>query len=306
MRIAVLDDYQRVFESLEAAKKLRGHEVVTFSDTVRSPEEIARRLAGFDAVILTQQRTPFPRPVVEALPASVRVLSQTGRSTTHIDVEACTKRGVRVIAAGQGDASAPAELTWALILASRRHVVDEVNALRRGQWQTTLGTGLAGQTLGVWGFGRIGSRVAEVGRAFSMRVLCFGREGTATRARAAGFEVASSREALCEASDVLTLHLPLNAETKGLVTLADLQRMKRDALVVNTSRAGLFAVGALEAALDRGTPGFATLDVFDEEPTPAGLPLLQRANVLATPHLGYVTRATYEQYFSAAIDALLT
>lgn len=306
MRIAVLDDYQRVFESLEAAKKLRGHEVVTFSDTVRTPEEIARRLEGFDAVILTQQRTPFPRAVVEALPASVKVISQTGRSTTHIDVEACTKRGVRVIAAGQGDASAPAELTWALILASRRHVVDEVNALKRGQWQTTLGTGLAGQTLGVWGFGRIGARVAEVGRAFSMRVLCFGREGTATRARAAGFEVANSREALCEASDVLTLHLPLNAETKGLVTLADLQRMKRDALVVNTSRAGLFAKGALEAALDQGTPGFAALDVFDEEPTPAGLPLLQRANVLATPHLGYVTRATYEQYFSAAIDALLT
>ncbi len=304
MRIAVFDDYQRVFTSLEAAKKLQGHEVVTFSDVVRTPEEIAARLEGFDAVVLTQQRTAFPRAVVDALPASLKLICQTGRSTTHLDVEACAARGIEVMLGGQGDPSAPAELTWALILASRRHVVTEVNALRAGTWQTTLGTGLAGQTLGVWGFGRIGARVAEVGRAFSMRVVCFGREGSATRAKAAGFEVAPSRAALLQESDVLTLHLPLNEQTRGLVTLEDLKQLKPTALLVNTSRAGLISPGALEAALEAGTPGFAALDVFDEEPTPRELSLLKRPNVLATPHLGYVTRATYEHYYQSTLAPL--
>lgn len=305
MRIAVLDDYQDAFRTLGAAKKLGGHEVVCFRDSVRTAPELAARLEGFDAVILTQQRTAFPREVVDALPASLRLISQTGRHTNHLDLDACARRGITVVSAGQGDASAPTELTWALILAHHRQLVPEVNALKAGTWQTSLGTGLAGKTLGVWAHGRIGSRVAEVGRAFGMRVLCFGRDASLGRARAAGFEVSPDRETFFTRSDVLTVHLPLTQETRGSITRADLARMKPTALFVNTSRAGLLAPGALEAALDGGAPGAAALDVFDEEPLPAGHPLLGRPNVLATPHLGYVTRETYEAYFSAAIDALL-
>ncbi|MFZ5441807.1 MAG: D-2-hydroxyacid dehydrogenase family protein [Myxococcota bacterium] len=303
MRIAIFDDFQRAFPSLAVARRLGSHEVVSFADVVRGPEEIAARLEGFDAVVLTQQRTAFARDVVEALPASVKLIIQTGRSAAHLDLDACSARGIRVALGGQGDPSAPAELTWALILGARRGLVTEANALREGHWQTTLGLGLAGQTLGVWGFGRIGTRVAEVGRAFGMRVLCFGREGTATRARAAGFEVADSREALLRESDVLTLHLPFGKDTKHLLTLELLRLMKRDALLVNTSRAGLLAPGALEAGLDAGTPAFAALDVFDEEPLPDDSPWRRRANVLATPHLGFVTRQVLERYYSDALDA---
>lgn len=304
MRIAVLDDYQSVFSSLDAARRLSGHQVVTFSDSVTGAA-LARRLEGFEAVLLTQQRTAFPREVVDALPSSLRFIAQTGRNTSHLDLEACARRNIKVVSAGVGTPAAPAELTWALILASRRHLVTEVNALQAGTWQTTVGTTLSGSTLGLWAFGRIGAIVAQVGRAFGMRVLCFGREASTARAKAAGFELASSREQLFAEADVFSLHLPLSPETKGLVTAADLRRMKPTSLFVNTSRAGLLAPGALEQALDAGTPGFAALDVFDEEPLPARNGLLTRRNVLATPHLGYVTRETLESYFKSAIDVLL-
>lgn len=305
MRIAVLDDYQDVFRTLEAAGRLAEHQVVCFRDAVKTPAALAARLEGFDAVILTQQRTAFPREVVEALPTSLRLISQTGRNTNHLDLEALAHRHITVVSAGLGDPAAPAELTWALILAHHRRLVPEVTALAAGTWQTGLGTTLSGKTLGVWAFGRIGARVAEVGRAFGMRVVCFGREGSLTRAKTAGFALAANREQFFAQSDVLTLHLPLTPDTRGLVTLEDLLRMKPSALLVNTSRAGLLAPGALVAALDAGAPGAAALDVFDEEPLPEGHPLLRRANVLATPHLGYVTRESYETYFGAAIEALL-
>lgn len=302
MRIAILDDYQRCFPTLAVAQRLAAHEVVSFTAPI-AQADLAARLAGFDAVVLTQQRTGFPREVVDALPPRLRLIVQTGRNASHVDLDACTARGIRVALGGQGDPSAPAELTWALILAARRVVVNETNALREGRWQTTLGTGLAGQTLGVWGLGRIGGRVAEVGRAFGMRVLCFGREGSATRARAAGFEVAPTREALMRESDVLTLHLPFGKDTKHLVTLELLRLLRPGALLVNTSRAGLLAPGALEAGLDAGTPAFAALDVFDEEPLPPDSPWRTRPDVLATPHLGFVTRQTLERYYADAFTA---
>lgn len=304
MRIAVLDDYQQVFSTLDAARLLHGHEVVTFFDSIRGAA-LASRLDGFDAVVLTQQRTAFPREVVDALPARLRFIAQTGRNTSHLDLEACARKNIKVVSAGVGTPAAPAELTWALILASRRNIVAEVNALHAGTWQTTVGTTLSGSTLGIWAFGRIGSIVAQAGRAFGMRVLCFGREASTTRAKAAGFEVTPTREQLFAEADVLSLHLPLSAETRGLVTASDLKIMKRSALLVNTSRSGLIAPGVLETALAAGTPGFAGLDVFDEEPLPLGNPLLANPRVLATPHLGYVTRETLESYFSSAIDVLL-
>lgn len=303
MRIAVLDDYQDVFKTLAAARKLDGHEVVTFKQALRG-DALLTALDGFGALVLTQQRTALPREAVERLPASLRLIAQTGRNTGHLDLDALHARGVKVIAAGLGDPAAPAELTWALILAHARHLVREVNALKAGAWQTSLGTTLHGKTLGVWAFGRIGSRVAEVGRAFGMRVVCHGQEGSTSRAREAGFEVVT-REALFEQSDVVTLHLPLAPGTKGIVTLKDLRRMKGTALFVNTSRAGLVQPHALRQALDEGALGGAAVDVFEEEPVEPGDALVARHDVLATPHLGYVTRESYELYFGAAIDALL-
>jgi D-3-phosphoglycerate dehydrogenase len=303
MRIAVLDDYQDVFRTLDAAKRLAGHEVVTFSRALRG-DALCAALDGFDAVVLTQQRTALPREAVERLPASLRFVAQTGRSTGHLDLDALAQRDVKVLTAGLGDPAAPAELTWALILASRRHVVQEANALRSGRWQVGLGSTLQGKTLGVWAFGRIGSRVAEVGRAFGMRVVCHGRAGSLDRAKAAGFEVMPDRAAFFGACDVVSVHLPLTPGTRGLVRAQDLAAMREDALFVNTSRAGLLEPGALLDALSRGRPGFAAVDVFDEEPTPADEPLLSLPNVLATPHLGYVTRESHEAYFGATLEAL--
>jgi D-3-phosphoglycerate dehydrogenase len=202
---------------------------------------------------------------------------------------------------------ATSELTWALILAARRHIVEEANALKQGHWQTTVGDGLAGRTLGVYAFGKIGAMVAKVGHAFGMRVLCWGREGSRARAAEAGFEVAVSRESFFAELDILTLHIPLNKETRGIVTAADLGRMKPGALLVNTSRAGLIEPGALLQALKAGRPGRAAIDVYDDEPVtnPASEKLLSMPNVLCTPHLGYVERSNYEKLYGGTIDAIL-
>jgi D-3-phosphoglycerate dehydrogenase len=221
-------------------------------------------------------------------------------------MEACTEHGIVVAAAGSGSPHATAELAWGLILASVRHIPREVGALKAGVWQTTVGTGLQGKTLGIYAFGRIGSLVAAVGRAFGMQVICLGRDGSLAKARAAGFAVAASREAFFESSDVISLHLPLNGETRGLVTRADLTRMKASALIVNTSRAQLIEDGALVAALRQGKPGWAATDVFEDEPVVGGRhPLLAMANVICTPHLGYVEKQALESFYGGAIDSIL-
>ncbi|MFO0727662.1 MAG: D-2-hydroxyacid dehydrogenase family protein [Myxococcota bacterium] len=300
MKVAILDDYPGAVESLRAYQKLAKHEVQIFRDHLQGPA-LAQRLAGFEAVVLLQQRCPIDAAVLKALPA-LRFISQTGRNLSHLDVEAATQQGIVISAGGAGPPFATAELTWALILASRRGLVAEANALQRGQWQTQIGAGLAGQNLGIYAFGRIGSAVARVGRAFGMRVVCWGRQASLARAQAEGFERASAREAFFEEMDVVSIHLPLSQQTQGLVGAEDLGRMKRDALLVNTSRAGLIGDAVLAAALDRGRPGFAAVDVYEHEPIAADHPLLGRPNVLMTPHLGYVERSTYEQYFEVAFD----
>ena len=304
MRVAVLDDYAGAFERLPAAARLEGHEVVSFADSVTGAA-LAERLDGFDAVILLQQRTAVPREVVERL-TTVRLLSQTGRNTSHLDVAACTERGITVSAGGAGGPQATAELTWALILATLRHVPEEVHRLRSGQWQGSVGTGLHAKTLGIYGFGRIGSLVAEVGRAFGMRVLVWGREGSLARATEAEYAVASSRAAFFTGCDVLSVHLPLTAETAGIVTAEDLALMRADALFVNTSRAAIVAPGALVAALETGHPGQAAVDVFETEPVlGASDPLLALPNVTATPHLGYVEWDVLARLYDAAVDQVL-
>lgn len=305
MKIAVIDDYQDAFRTLRCYSKLRDHEVLVYTDSERDPARLAERLKDAEVVVLTQQRSPFPRAVIERLP-KLKLIGQTGRAATHVDLQACTEKGIVVSAGGSGNPNATAELTWGLLFAALRHLPFEVKRLREGHWQSTLGTGVRGKTLGIYAFGKIGSIVAAAGKAFGARVVCWGREGSTGRARAAGFEVAGSREEFFSAADFLCLHLPLNKETRGIVTRADLGRMKPTALIVNTSRAGLIADGALVEALKAGRPGFAAVDVYEDEPViGADHPLLKMENVTCTPHLGYVTRESYEEYYDTVVEDVL-
>jgi D-3-phosphoglycerate dehydrogenase len=305
MKVAILDDYQDAFRALKCAAKLKGHEVTTYRDTVKDPAKLAERLDGHDAVILLQQRTPVPRAVVVKL-TRLKLISQTGRNANHIDLAACTEKGIVVSGTGAGAVNHTAELAWGLIFSALRHIPDEVQRLKAGQWQTTIGTTVAGRTLGVYAYGRIGSIVARAGKAFEMRVVCWGREGSTGRAKADGFEIAPNREAFFEMCDIVSLHIPLNKETRGIVTHADLARMKPTALIVNTSRGPIIEKGALEKALKEGRPGQAAVDVYDDEPVlGGGHPLLKMDNAVCTPHLGYVDRDTYEKYYGGAVDAIL-
>ena len=305
MKIAILDDYQDVFRTLKCYPRLKGHDVAVYHDSEKEPAKLAERLKGTDAVILLQQRTPFPRAAAERA-TTLKVISQTGRNVNHIDVAACTEKGIVVCGSGAGQVNHTAELTWGLILSVLRHLPEEVQRLKAGRWQTTIGTTVVGRTLGIYAYGRIGSLVAKVGRAFEMKVICWGREGSTAKARADGFEIASSREAFFENSDIVSLHIPLNKETRGIVKHADLARMKPTALIVNTSRGPIIEEGALVRALKEGRPGYGAVDVFDDEPVLNGNhPLLKMDNVVCTPHLGYVDRDTYEKYYGAAVDNLL-
>ena len=305
MKIAVIDDYQDAFRTLRCYPKLKGHEVLIYNDTEKDPARLAERLKEVEAVILTQARSSFRRALIERLPR-LKFISQTGRSTGHIDIYACTEYGVLVSAAGFATPHPTAELTWGLILAVLRHIPYEAQRLREGYWQSTIGNCVKGKTLGIYAYGRIGSLVAHVGRAFGARVLCWGREGSLERARAAGYEAAASRRAFFADSDILSLHLPLNAETLGIVTAEELACMKPSALIVNSSRAGIIVEGALVEALKAGRPGSAAVDVFEDEPVlGAAHPLLKMDNVIATPHLGYVEKENYELYYGLVVDQIL-
>jgi D-3-phosphoglycerate dehydrogenase len=305
MKIAVIDDYQDAFRRLECYARLKGHDVIVFNDTEKDPAKLAERLKDADIVVLTQQRSRFPRAVVERLP-KLKLISQTGGNIAHIDKAACTERGVLISGAGRGNPNPTAELTWGLILSALRCIPYEVQRLKEGHWQSTVGDSLQGMTLGVYAFGKIGSVVARVGKAFDMRVVCFGREGSTARAREAGFEVAASREDFFSSADVLTLHLPLNAETRGIVKRADLARMKPTALIVNTSRAPLIEEGALVEALKNGRPGRAAVDVYEDEPVlGASHPLLKMPNAVCTPHLGYVETGNYGAIYGTAVDNIV-
>jgi len=293
MKIAVIHDYADVFRTTRAYQRLQGQDVVVHTDAYTDPARVVELVSGCEAVLLTQQRVPVTREIVARLP-DLRFISQTSANVYHIDLAACTEHGV-VVSAGRGGGgggrtpySTTAELTWGLILASPRHLPFEVERLKQGHWHTTVGTRLEGHTLGIYAFGHIGAAVARVGRAFGMKVVCWGREGSTARARAEGFEVAKSRE------------------TRGIVTADDLARMKSTALLVNTSRAPIIAEGALVAALAKGRPGFAAVDVYETEPVVGGAhPLLTMSNALCTPHLGYAEQEGYEGIYAGGVERLL-
>jgi len=307
MRVAILDDWFDTLRTLPCFEKLAGHDVTVFTDHVEDPETLARRLAeaGTEALVLIRERTEVRAPLLERLP-QLRLISQ--RSVyPHIDIDVCTALGI-VVSSDQhaGTPSyAAAELTWALVLAALRQLPQEVASLQAGLWQAGVGRTLRGKTLGIYGYGRIGAVVATYGRAFGMDVLAWSRAESLERARADGVMAAHDRAELFAASDVLSLHLRLVPSTRGIVTTADLASMRPDALLVNTSRAGLIQLGALVAALGAGRPGMAALDVYETEPLlDRDDPLLTMDNVLCTPHIGYVTREEWDVQFSDIFDQI--
>lgn len=315
MNIIILDDYQDAVRKLDCAAKLEGQQFKVFTNTVKGLGQLSVRLRDAEILIPIRERTLFNRQLLEKLPR-LRLIAQTGRVGPHIDVEACTRLGIAV-AEGVGSPQAPAELTWALIMAAMRRLPQYIGNLKHGAWQQSglkagsmppnfaLGMSLAGKVLGVWGYGKIGKIVAGYGKAFGMDVRVWASEEGRARAQADGVAVFGSREDLFEQSDVLTVHLRLADRTRHVVTLADLSRMKPTSLFVNTSRAELVEDSALVAALNRGRPGMAAVDVFESEPILQGHPLLRLENAVCTPHIGYVEQNSYELYFNAAIDNAL-
>lgn len=312
MNIIILDDYQDAVRKLKCAARLEHLNAKVFTNTVKGIGQLSVRLRDAEVLVLIRERTHFPRQLLEKLP-KLKLIAQTGRIGPHIDIDTCTRLGIAV-AEGTGSPVAPAELTWALIMAAMRRLPQYIGNLKHGAWQQSglksasmpsnfgIGMVLKGKTLGIWGYGRIGQLVAGYGRAFGMHVIVWGSEASREKARADGHTPAESREALFEQSDVLTLHLRLADDTRGLVKLEDLSRMKPTALLVNTSRAELMEEGALVSALNRGHPGMAAVDVFESEPILQGHPLLRLENAVCTPHIGYVEQDSYETYFGAAFD----
>jgi D-3-phosphoglycerate dehydrogenase / 2-oxoglutarate reductase len=306
MKITILDDYFDTVRTLPSFAKLAGHEVTIWNNHVQEVDALAARLAETEALVLIRERTKIRAPLLERLP-KLKLISQ--RSVyPHIDLEACTRLGV-VLSSGQHPDSpsyATAEFTWAMVLAAMRAIPQQMASLKAGNWQCGVGHSLRGKTLGIYGYGRIGREVAGYGRAFGMKVMIWAREATRDRARAEGWETAPSKEAFFETCDVISLHMRLVEATRHIVKAADLARMKPSALLVNTSRAPLIEPGALVAALKAGRPGMAAVDVFEEEPMrDTAHPLLHMPNVVATPHLGYVTRDEYEVQFSEIFDQIL-
>lgn len=315
MNIVILDDYQDAVRKLNCFHKLEGHDVKVFNNTVKGAGQLSVRLRDAEALVLIRERTLINKQLLEKLPR-LKLISQTGRIGSHIDMDACTGRRIAV-AEGVGSPIAPAELTWALIMAAVRRIPQYVGMLKHGAWQQSglktssmpanfsLGQVLRGQTLAIWGYGKIGQIVAGYGRAFGMNVLVWGRTPSRAQAVQDGHNAAASKEELFERADVLTMHLRLNDDTRGVVTVEDLLRMKPTALFVNTARAELLQPEALVMALNRGRPGMAAVDVFESEPILQGHPLLRMENVICTPHIGYVERESYELYFDAAFQNIL-
>ncbi len=316
MNIVILDDYQDAVRKLPCAAVLEPYNAKVFTNSVKGNGQLSVRLRDADVLVLIRERTHFPKALLEKLP-KLKLISQTGRVGAHVDVETCTRLGIAV-AEGVGSPVAPAELTWALTMAAMRRLPQYIGNLKHGAWQQSglkaasmpanfgIGMKLAGKTLGVWGYGKIGALVAGYGRAFGMRVQVWGSDGSRSRAAADGHAAAHSCEDFFAACDVLSLHLRLTDTTRGIVKHDALARMKPTALLVNTSRAELIEDGALVSALNRGRPGMAAVDVFESEPILQGHPLLRIENAVCTPHIGYVEQDSYEMYFRAAFENVVS
>jgi D-3-phosphoglycerate dehydrogenase len=305
MKVSILDDYHDTLRTLPCFSKLAGHEVTIWNDHVQDTGVLAKRLRDTEALVLFRERTQIGAPLLDRLP-KLKLISQ--RSVyPHIDLDACTRLGI-ILSSGQHPGTpshATAEMTWALVLAAMRQIPQQMAALQAGTWQISVGTTVRGKTLGIYGYGRIGSVVAGYGRAFGMNVQVWARPQTLAAARADGYATAPSKEAFFSECDIITLHMRLVDATRHIVKAADLARMKPTALLVNTSRAPLIEPGALVAALRNGRPGMAAVDVYEEEPVlDKNNPLFSMPNVICTPHIGYVTRDEYEIQFVDIFDQI--
>jgi D-3-phosphoglycerate dehydrogenase len=302
MIIAIPDDYHGVVTTLDCMKHLAGHEVRIYTDAAPPFERTVDMLKDADIVVPIRERTNFTRELIAALP-KLKLFSQTGRSTHHIDAAACTERGIAITAGTHASPYTVAEHTWALILSTLRHIPEETALMKRGEFRRSFSLGLHGRTLGIFGLGKIGKLVAATGASFGMRVLVWGRESSHAAARELGYEIAKDQRDLFARADVLSLNVRLIKETRGLVKAADLALMKPDAMLVNAARAELIEHGALAAALARGRPGYAAVDVYEDEPVLEGdHPLLRLPNALCTPHTAWLERDTYELYFGEAFE----
>jgi phosphoglycerate dehydrogenase-like enzyme len=300
LKIAILDDYQNVALSMADWSALNGRAAITvFNDHVADPDAVVARLQPFEIICVMRERTPMARAVIERLP-NLRLIASTGPANASIDLAAAAERGVQVVHTGYW--SAPTvELTWALILADVRHLVTETAAVRGGGWQQSIGEDLSGRTLGLLGLGNIGSAVARIGKAFGMNLIAWSQNLTAERAAAAD-AVLVSKEALFRRADIISVHLVLSRRTRGLIGAPELGLMKRTARLVNTSRGPIVDEAALVDALRKGELGGAAIDVFDQEPLPSNHPFRQLPNVLATPHIGYVSRRLYQRFYQDTVE----
>jgi D-3-phosphoglycerate dehydrogenase len=305
MKIGIPDDYQDIVDRLECYSLIRRHDVVRHREPARDLEQLVERLADAEVVVSIRERVEFSRKLLERLPR-LELIALVGRNSRVIDLAACTELGIAVATGMSNSPVAPAELTLALILASRRNVAREAERMRHGEWPCTLSHRLRGSTLGIFGLGAIGGLVAEGGRGLGMHVLVWGQKSSLEKAAAAGYARAASQEALFEHSDVLSLHLRLTRETSGIIGPGDLDRMKPTALLVNTARAELIRPGALLQALRKGRPGYAAVDVYEQEPVSGGNhPFLSMPNVLCTPHLGWAEWTNFELYFREAFEQIV-
>jgi D-3-phosphoglycerate dehydrogenase len=306
MNITILDDYFGTLRTLDCFRKIAGHDVTIWNDHVQETDELAERLKDTEVLVLIRERTKIRAPLLERLPR-LRLISQ--RSVyPHIDVHACTRLGV-ILSSGQHadtPSYATAELAFGLLIAAARQIPQQMASLKAGNSQIGVGLTLRDKTLGIYGYGRIGKAVAGYAKAFGMNVLVWAREASLERARADGWATAPNKAVFFEMCDAITLHMRLVDATRGIVTAADLARMKPSAILVNTSRAPLIEPGALVAALRAGRPGYAAIDVYEKEPLrDTAHPLLNMPNVVATPHIGYVTREEYELQFSDIFDQIV-
>lgn len=301
MKITILDDYQNVIRSLDCFQLLNGNEIQIVNRSISDEYELAREIKETEILVLNRTRTRVTEKLITQLP-QLKLISQTGKLAGHVDLDACKENNV-LVAEGRGNPIATAELTWSLILNGLRLLPQAINGMKQGQWQINLGDRVHGKTIGIWGYGKIGKRIAQYAKAFGAQVLVWGSESSRMNALNDGFQAATSKEDFFTVVDVLSLHLRLHPSTTGIVKLNDLKRMKKTALFVNTARAALVEQGALETALATGQPGRAALDVYPEEPIhDKNYPLLAMSNVLCSPHLGYVERESYELYYSIAFE----
>lgn len=301
MHIVISDDYQDSIRQLHCFEKAKNHTVEIYNNSVSGVDALAERFKDAEAIVLIRERTVISKELLDRLP-KLKVISQTGKMASHVDLEACKEKGI-VVMDGRGSGAATAELNMLLILAALRKFVDEVNRLKGGQWQGYVGSQLSGKVLGVYGFGRIGKQICELGKAFGAKPFVWGRTSSLENAKEAGFDTASTKEEFFRNSDIVCLQLRLNDGTREIVKASDLAMMKPSALLVNASRAELIEAGALEAALALGRPGYAAVDTYESEPIlGANHPLLHLSNCLCTPHIGFVEKDNYEAYFGIAFD----